>query len=124
MSLKDIVVGDYGQVIKLTFIDVDTNAAADISGYSVTQEEIFTDPSGTETAKTAAFDTDGTDGVIKYTIDNGLFDAAGYWFVRGRVASGAAELMSLEYAFEVLADTVPLAFTIGASIIGGGDTIS
>jgi hypothetical protein len=107
MSFDNIVVGDYGQVAKLTFIDVDTSTAADISAYSTTIQMVFTDPSGTKTAKVAAFDSDGTDGIIKYTIDSGLFDAAGWWKVRGRVLSGAAELTSVEYNFEVLADTVP-----------------
>lgn len=107
MSFDNIVVGDYGQVAKLTFIDVDTNAAADISSFATAQQMIFTDPSGTVTAKAAAFDTDGIDGVIKYTIESGLFNAAGFWRVRGRATSGTAELTTVEYSFEVLADTTP-----------------
>jgi hypothetical protein len=107
MSFDNIVVGDYGQVAKLTFIDVDTSAAADISSYSTAQQMVFTDPSGTKTAKTAAFDSDGTDGIIKYTVDNSFIDAAGLWKVRGRVTSGSAELTTVEHEFLVLADTVP-----------------
>ena len=71
MSFKNIVVGDFGQVAQLTINDVDTGAAADISSYSSTIQMIFTDPSGTETAKTATFVTDGSDGLIKYTIESG-----------------------------------------------------
>ena len=103
MSLKYIVVDDYGQVMKITFIDVDTSAAADISTYSSTIQMIFTDPSGTSTAKTATFDTDGTDGVIKYTVDQSFIDTVGYWTVRGRVAAGSAQLTTVPESFEVLA---------------------
>lgn len=103
MSFTDIVVDDYGQVMKLTFIDVDTSAAADISTYSSTIQMIFTDPSGTSTAKTAAFDSDGSDGIIKYTVDESFIDTVGYWTVRGRVTSGTAKLTTVPHRFEVLA---------------------
>lgn len=107
MSFDKIVVGDYGQVMKITFIDVDTDAAADISGYATTLQMVFTSPSGTVTAKTATFNTDGTDGIIKYTVESAFINAAGKWKVRGRVASGSAELTTEERFFNVLADTVP-----------------
>lgn len=94
MSLNAIVAGDYGQVIKLTFIDTDTDLAADISGYTTSQSMIFEDPDGTQTTKTAAFDSDGTDGIIKYTVDAD-FLTAGQWRVKGQVASGAAKLTTL-----------------------------
>ena len=102
MSFDKIVVGDYGQVAKITFIDVDTNEAADISAYSTTIQMIFSDPSGTETEKTATFDSDGTDGIIKYTVDSAFFDAAGFWKVRGRVKSGSATLTTEIQKFIVI----------------------
>ncbi len=101
MSLGSIVAGDYGQVIRLTFLDVDTNAAADISSYTTSKTMVFTSPAGEVTAKTAAFDTDGLDGVIKYTVE-ASFLTAGNWKVRGRVASGAAVLTTEEHKFLVL----------------------
>jgi hypothetical protein len=100
MSLEKIISGDYGQVLELTFIDVDTDAAADISGYSTTIQMVFTDPDDTETAKTATFKTDGTDGIIEYTVD-ATFLTAGSWRVRGRVAAGNARLSTEDYAFKV-----------------------
>lgn len=103
MSFDSIVNGDYGQVAKLTFIDVDTSAAADISSYSTSQDMIFTDPSGNETTKGAAFDSDGSDGVIKYTTETGLIDESGNWHVRGKVASGTAVLTTEQHEFYVLA---------------------
>lgn len=102
MSLDSIVKNDYGQVIELTFIDVDTNAAADISGYNSTIQMIFIDPDGVSTTKTADFKTDGTDGVIDYTVESGLFDQAGRWQVRGRVASGSATLTTEQKGFWIL----------------------
>lgn len=101
MSLNYIISGDYGQIIELTFIDTDTDAAADVSGYTSTIQMIFTDPTGTETTKTATFKTDGSDGIIRYTID-ASFLTAGQWKVRGRVTSGSAKLTSINYGFEVL----------------------
>lgn len=101
MSLLDVIGGDFGQPIELTFIDVDTNAAADISGY-VTVQMIFTNPAGTVTTKTAAFKTDGSDGIITYTPEDGLL-TAGVWDVRGRVINGStAQLTTTKHNFEVL----------------------
>jgi len=101
MSLDYIVKDDYGQVLKITFIDVDTDAAADISGYSTTISMIFTDPAGTETTKTATFDSDGTDGIIKYTVDSSFLATAGNWKVRGQVKSASATLTTEEEIFYV-----------------------
>lgn len=101
MSLKNIVAGDYGQAIELTFIDVDTDAAADISGYTTTIQMLFESPSGTETAKTATFKTDGSDGIIRYTVESD-FLTAGKWRVRGRVTAGGKRLTTVEHVFEVI----------------------
>lgn len=101
MSLGSMVSGDYGQVIKLTFMDVDTSAAADISSYSTSQKMIFTSPAGVVTEKTASFDTTGADGIIKYTVE-ASFLTAGNWKVRGRVTKAAATLTTEEETFLVL----------------------
>lgn len=103
MSLDKIVNGDYGQTVVITFNDVDTSAAADISGYTTAQQMIFTNPSGSATTKTAAFVTDGSDGQITYTLVDGDIDAAGNWKVRGVVTSGSAKLSTEEETFNVLA---------------------
>ena len=102
MSLNDIVAGDYGQVIELTFIDVDTSLAADISGYSTTIEMVFTQPDGTPASKSATFKTDGSDGITKYTVEDG-FLTSGWWKVRGRVKSANATLTTVEHRFRVIA---------------------
>lgn len=100
MSLKYIRAGDYGQIIEITFLDVDTAAAADISAYSTTKQMIFTKPDGTAVAKTATFKTTGADGIIRYTVE-ASFLVPGTWSVLGRVASGTAQLSTESYSFEV-----------------------
>lgn len=102
MSLDKIVNGDYGQAIELTFVDVDTSAAANISSYTTAKQMIFTSPSGVATTKTAAFKTDGSDGIITYTLANGDINAAGNWTVRGVVTTGSAKLSTEEHKFNVL----------------------
>lgn len=98
MSWSDIHVGDYGSVGKLTVTEDGT--AVDVSGYTMLQY-IFTKPDGTTATKTAAFDTDGTNGVLAYTIEDGLFDTAGVWKVRARVAATGVSLLSDELFFLV-----------------------
>lgn len=100
MSLEKIVAGDYGQALDITFIDVDTGAAADISGYTGTKSMIFTPPVGEEITKPANFKTDGTDGIIRYIVESGLL-TTGNWQMRGRVASGSAVLSTEKHHFYV-----------------------
>ena len=108
MSLDKLQAGDYGQEIQLTYIDVDTNAAADISAYSDTLQIILVDPSGNAAAKTAAFENDGTDGIISYTLVNGDLDEGGKWHIYGRaIATGTAQLTTETVAFYVGAPTEP-----------------
>lgn len=100
MSLLHIISGDYGQIVEITFVDVDTNEAANISSYGTTIQMVFTSPAGEDTAKTATFKTDGSDGIIKYTTEED-FLTAGFWYVRGRVASATAVLSTVKHRFKV-----------------------
>lgn len=102
MSLEDIIAGDYGQTIQLTVLDVDTNAAADLSGYTTSQLIILRDPDGNEASKTAAFTTDGSDGVVEYTLVEDDIDEEGNWRARVQVTSATAKLTSLWSPFTVL----------------------
>ncbi len=102
MSLDKIVNGDYGQTVELTFVDVDTGNAANISSYTTAKQMIFTSPSGTASTKTAAFKTDGSDGIITYTLISGDINSAGNWTVRGVVTTGSAKLSTEEHKFTVL----------------------
>lgn len=102
MSLDNIIAGDFGQIIKLTFIDVDTDEAADISGYDDTKQMLLTDPDGNVSTLTAAFDSDGTDGIIKYTVASDVIDEGGEWHIRGRVIDTSnKQLTTRQHAFYV-----------------------
>ena len=102
MSLNYIVAGDYGQIIILTVLDSDTNAAADISTYDTSIQLQFRDPGRKKELKNAVFVSDGTDGKIKYTLTTGDIDEAGSWAVRAIVQSGTAKLSTEWAPFSVL----------------------
>jgi len=102
MSLDRITSEDYGQILTITIKDTDTDAAADVSSYTTAQHVFFRDPDGNlSSAKTAAFDTDGSDGVVTYTLASGDIDEPGRWEVCARVTSGTAVLTSEWKVFQV-----------------------
>lgn len=84
---NEVHVGDIGTVYKQTLEDSGT--AIDISGASAMQFLVLK-PDGTTATWTAAFDTDGTDGVIKYTTVADDLDQAGVWYIQAKItfASG------------------------------------
>jgi hypothetical protein len=98
MSFTDIHVDDFGWVAKLT-LQQDA-VTLDISSYT-TKQIILVDPANAATTKTATFDTDGTDGVLKYTILDGDIDAVGRWHIFARVAKTGVELTSEAVRFTV-----------------------
>jgi hypothetical protein len=93
MSLLGVIVDNFGQTIELTVVDIDTEAAVDISTYTTKQIQ-FKDPGGTVTTKTAAFVTDGTDGKIDYDLEDELIDTDGTWKVRAKLSAVAGVLHS------------------------------
>ena len=102
MSLDRITSEDYGQTLTITIIDTDTETAADISAYTTAKQVFLRDPSGNVSAAlTAAFETDGSDGVITYTLANGNIDEPGMWHICARVTSGTAVLTSEWKSFQV-----------------------
>lgn len=98
MSWSNIQVDDYGWKGKLTLTQ--DGSAVDLSSYT-TKQFIISDPSGNDTTVTAEFTTDGTDGVLEYTVTDGLIDEAGIWKVRARVARADVELTSQPLSFVV-----------------------
>lgn len=102
MSLTNIVAGDFGQTIQLTVLDTDTDEAANISGYNVGQSMIFRDPDGNDATVVAAFATDGSDGIVQYTLVAGDIDERGNWQVRVVVTSAVAQLTTTWLEFLVL----------------------
>ncbi len=75
---------DVGTDIKLTFVEDDS--AVDISAASV-KSIMVEKPSGTVDTHTAAFFTDGTDGIIIYTIVDGDIDEVGSYSMQGLFTS-------------------------------------
>ena len=98
MSWNNIQVDDYGWVGKLTLKQDGT--AVDISSYT-TLQFILTNPVEVATVKTAAFDSDGTDGVLKYTIADGDIDTVGNWRVQARISKVGSEITSDSIRFIV-----------------------
>lgn len=98
MSYENIHVDDYGWVAKLGITQDGT--AVDISSYT-TLTYTFRKPDGTEVEKTAAFDDDGTDGYLTYTVEDGLIDTAGSWRVWAQVEKSGVELTSDPVYFRV-----------------------
>ena len=86
---------------ELYTIASNAGTAVVFSGIDGTILHKLTDPAGTATAKTATFVTDGSDGLIKYTIEDDLIDAAGHWTVRGRVQGASTKLTSVVHTFKV-----------------------
>lgn len=81
-------VGDVGTAVQLTMFERDPVtaevAAADISAATALALK-FRKPDGTVVTKTAAFVTDGTDGLLQYVTQAGDLDAAGRWQVEGEI---------------------------------------
>ena len=100
MAWEDIHVDDYGWVGKLTLQQDGT--AVDISSYTA-WVYILKDPNGETSSKVVAFDTDGTDGTLAYTILDGDIDSVGNWYVQARISKADAELTSEWVRFSVQA---------------------
>lgn len=79
--------GDLGTTFLLTITESDGTTAVDVSTATKLQM-IFLDPDGVSTTKTAALNTTGTDGKIKYVSEAGLIDVSGTWQVQGYVEFG------------------------------------
>lgn len=102
MSLQGLIVGDYGQTIQLTVTDIDTSAAANVSTYTSAQQVQIKDPDDNIATETAGFDSDGSDGLVNYTTQDGDIDEPGVWALRVRLTAAAAVLTSqwLEFSPE------------------------
>ncbi len=77
---REMQVGDIGTVLKFTIRDygADLTPIVDVST-ATTKQIIFQKPDGTTILKTAAFDTNGTDGVLSYTTVSEDIDESGQW---------------------------------------------
>jgi hypothetical protein len=93
MTLTGIVNGNYGQTIQLTIKDIDSTA----------QKIQLRDPGGTISDHVGAtFNSDGSDGLLDYTLATGNIDEAGTWAIRAYISAAAAVLISQWLEFDVL----------------------
>ena len=92
--------GDVGTIIRLTITEDDDTTAIDVSGASV-KTFYFLKPDGTKENVDAEFDSDGTDGKLKYTTIAGDIDTVGRWQVQAYVEIGAAKYYSAKTTFVV-----------------------
>jgi len=95
---QNITVDDYGYNCKLRVVK--SGVAQDLSEYT-SQQFIFRSPRGQVATKTAGFDTDGTDGVLRDTVADGDIDEIGEWQVQARVSTTSVELTTEALTFRV-----------------------
>lgn len=82
--MSEIHIGDYNTLFKATIKDQDDNVV-DISS-ATSKYLIFEDPQCNIYTKVASLYTDGTDGIIKYNSESGLFNIGGIWQIQGQVS--------------------------------------
>lgn len=98
----EIHVDDLGTEFRVTIVNCD-NAAIDISQASV-RDIIIVKPSGTKMTKNLVpFFTDGTDGILNYTIIAGDLDEIGPHRIQGKITLAGGSWYSSTDNF----DTVP-----------------
>jgi len=80
--MPDIYKDDIGTVFEITIIDDDT--ILDISTATIKQFK-FKKPSGAVLTKTAAFSSDGTDGLLRYTSVAGDLDEINTYSIQAKI---------------------------------------
>jgi len=102
-DIKTYYIDDYGYDMEHTVYDFDGETVKDISSYTTSKEIAFISPKGQEYLKTAAFKTDGTDGILKYQRAAGNFDEKGSWLRQCKVQTGTEVYRDPLQRFEMAA---------------------
>lgn len=103
MSDKELHIGDYGTIIEVTIIDPNTNSAQDISDAD-NKQFYFRNPAGTIINVSGTFKTDGSDGIVQYTVEDGdsvLETYPGGWILQVEIESTAGHWRSEKKQFTV-----------------------
>ena len=82
MSVNEIHKDDIGTILRITVQD--DSVAVNLSS-ATTKTLTLRKPDGTTSAKTAAFYTDGTDGIIQYVTQADDLDQSGTWGIQAYV---------------------------------------
>tara|TARA_Y100001938_G_scaffold140913_1_gene209876 strand:- start:242 stop:571 length:330 start_codon:yes stop_codon:yes gene_type:complete len=87
---KKAQLNDVGVVFVVTIKNCDNGTATAYNiASSTVRQIILKSPNGVTSTKTAVFNSDGTDGVIKYTTVSGDLNEVGTWRLQARVAFGS-----------------------------------
>lgn len=86
---SDIRVDDFGTVFRATIKDQD-DRVVNVSG-SIQTLLKFKNPEGTLYTKPASVWSDGSSGIIEYTIESGLLDTGGRWEMQGYVQTSTGQ---------------------------------
>lgn len=74
---REIHYGDVGTILRVTVKDQD-GEVIDLTHQTMIKFT-FRRPNGTVFDKTASLYTDGSDGVVQYTVEDGVLNATGEW---------------------------------------------
>ncbi len=99
MAANEIHQDDFGTIFRATVLDGST--VVDIS--SATKREFVFNKPGTETdlTVTAALFTDGTDGIMQYTVASGDLDVGGNWCMQGKLTFTSSHWNTDIFKFKV-----------------------
>lgn len=96
---EEIHVNDIGTVFKVTIKA--KGVALDISTATV-KRIILTDPDGRKLNKSATFNSNGSDGILKYVTIDGDLEKAGPWKLQAKVTLAGGSWSSDITTFEVM----------------------
>ena len=91
--------GDIGTIFRLSIVDTD-GEVVDVSTATV-KYIYFQKPTAVNVKKTAAFYTDGTDGIIQYTTIANDIAESGTWSVQGYVETTLGKFFTVKSTFQV-----------------------
>jgi hypothetical protein len=94
-SVYEIHVGDIGTAFEITLMDCDV--VVDISTAS-TKSIVFKKPNKAVVSQTAAFKTDGTDGILQYLSQANDLDQKGTWSIQAIVEFPSGDKWSSDIA--------------------------
>lgn len=101
-SEEELHYNDIGTVIMTTINDCvsGTSSPLDVSS-AVSVSLVFQSPSGVSSTKTAVFNTDGSDGKIKYITQDGDLNEVGAWRMQAIVSFATSSFRSNVKTFKV-----------------------
>jgi len=102
MSLDHMIAGQFGRPWEFTLKQ--DEVARDLSSFT-TVTYVLDQPDDTVVEKVAGFKTDGTDGIVSWTPEEGDLDLPGTWTLQVRLTGVTAEL-----------STVPVVFVLGTRL--------